>query len=138
MNKDAKRLFDLVRESKKSGISDMRIIAEIKADSALLASSNSYCRQSGHCCNTRCANLEKIDGKAFCMLHDNGNVIKKAADYDEILTVLNPDKYRKPEVCRTYGPHIGLLALIDGNENIRCEGAIEMFANYNSEKEKST
>jgi hypothetical protein len=136
------KLFNLIKTELDLGSSDKDIISSIKLDDELLSQSCSYCRQCGKCEMKRCSNFEvREDGLTYCLLQDNNypNGKKVASDKD-IYDRLDPTEFVKPLVCHTYGPHLVFLAILhyktlNDQEMVeitkqRCDGALEMFHDY--------
>jgi hypothetical protein len=147
MDKKVEHLFTLIKNQLGKGTKVEKIIAQMKSDESLIEASNSYCNQCGNCCNKYCENKEvKSDGLTYCLLHDNSGKPyphgKKKADYDSQICKerLNPKVWAKPEVCHTFGPHLGLFAILHymemGDTNMEfhhrslCPGGDEMLADY--------
>ena len=135
-----------MRSGLEQGSEDSDIIISLKADDELISASNAYCVQCGNCCHGYCANKEVgDDGLTYCLLHDTSGTPrphgKRVARYSQdIVRKLNPEKWAKPDVCHTYGPHLSFLAILSylesGEINLAkaamnfCRGAVRMFNEY--------
>jgi hypothetical protein len=130
MDAATERLFGIIQEGIGAEMPDKEIISQIKADESLISASGSYCNRCGSCCDN-CANLD-LDEVASCLLHDevypNG---KKIPDFGFAKDFrLDENKWAKPSVCHTYGPHLGLLYSLRTGRLPFCPGGEKMEREY--------
>lgn len=136
MQKNVEKMFLFFKENSSNGTSVMDVIDKIKADEELIEASNSYCVQCGKCDKRFCSNKEiREDGMTYCLLHDNSGKTypyeKKIPEIDDIYYKLDPEKFAKPKVCHTIGPHsLGFLSIVRSTGDSLCPGAEKMFRDY--------